>query len=71
MAIKKVAPTPEPIPEPKNREPYLSVLRSLDAAMEGTGGAPLTAEQICTMTVDELFELLGPNNIHFVISDEA
>jgi hypothetical protein len=69
MAPKKTAPAPEPIPEPKSREPYLSVLRSLDAAMEGTGGAPLTAEQICTMTVDELFELLGPNDIRFAISE--
>jgi hypothetical protein len=69
MAIKKVAPAPEPVPEPKSREPYLSVLRSLDTAMEGTGGSPLTAEQICTMTVDELFELLGPNDIRFAISE--
>ena len=69
MAPKKAAPVPEPIPEPKSREPYLSVLRSLDAAMEGTGGSPLTAEQICTMTVDELFELLGPNDIRFAISE--
>jgi hypothetical protein len=60
---------PEPIPAPKSREPYLSVLRSLDAAMEGTGVGPLTAEQICIMTVDELFELLGPNDIRFAISE--
>ena len=69
MPIKKGAPAPEPTPEPKSRVPYLSVLRSLDTAMEAVGGAPLTAEQICTMTVDELFELLGPNNIRFAVSE--